>query len=768
MASSSGRWRFAGTVALLSLTAALAAMAACGGGSSPTQPTTPPATAGTSPAPRITGISPASPKVSSVEQTLIVTGTGFRPGLTANLGMPNGELIAIEAARVQNLSDTSLDIRFAFTQTGPHTIRATNTDGQQSNSFAFSAVPSDSGGPVQSAETDRQGNATIEVPSVGSVEVHVKNPEGAGVPNAVVAAAESVLAVGAEGYAPSVVFVPRTSATSLRHAAVLSRIEVGLRRAFCGSLNVVSTCTGDMLGLLAGACDAAVLEKSVFGCGRGPSLAGSNVVSQVIVLNAVSAVELVVSRVGKLASCVFDAVGLGGFDLNAAYQNLSAKWYPDRPVEYLTFDIGKDRVFTPFLCSKPNRLSSTGTASQTSWVGTLNWSLPNKLIEVEHVKGWTGTSCDNGPPAFDAVPEPTDPLREFRSLPTSRPIDAVNRSVNVTLAAGEYRWRVETTRLGGSTVQSDCIALAANPGSTGLSISSISPTTRGTGTFPLTINGSGYNPATVQIVVTGPECAQSQPCVVPNTALTTKTSNQLVGPVTINNAGTFTIQVRNGSSGALSNGAALTITAPSPTERPVLRIDGGTSSTKPIGQTFTYTGTGFTPGRTVTRYINPAVNGSNVLSPTLSADGAGNLSWTFTPACGNPLGTFTIDIVDDATGRRSNTVTQTVTASSSCNAPVLRIDGGTSSTKAIGQTFSYTGSGFTPGRTVTRYINPAVNGSNVLSPTLSADGAGNVSWTFTPACGNPLGTFTIDIVDDATGRRSNTVTQTVTANSTCR
>jgi hypothetical protein len=94
--------------------------------------------------------------------------------------------------------------------------------------------------------------------------------------------------------------------------------------------------------------------------------------------------------------------------------------------------------------------------------------------------------------------------------------------------------------------------------------------------------------------------------------------------------------------------------------------------------------------------------------------------------CGNPLGSSTIYAVDDASGRTSNTVTVTVTASSACSStpPTLRVDGGTASTHQIGQTFSYTGGGFTAGKTVTRRVDPAVNGSNILLPTVG-DAAGS-------------------------------------------
>src|SRR5258705_7670241 len=85
------------------------------------------------------------------------------------------------------------------------------------------------------------------------------------------------------------------------------------------------------------------------------------------------------------------------------------------------------------------------------------------------------------------------------------------------------------------------------------SITSISPTPVPLGSFSLTINGSAFNTSNAQIVVTGPNCPTSTSCVVPNGVLTTKTGKQLAGPLMINTAGTFTIQVQNGSGPTLSN-----------------------------------------------------------------------------------------------------------------------------------------------------------------------------------------------------------------------
>jgi hypothetical protein len=100
---------------------------------------------------------------------------------------------------------------------------------------------------------------------------------------------------------------------------------------------------------------------------------------------------------------------------------------------------------------------------------------------------------------------------------------------------------------------------------------------------------------------------------------------------------------------------------PRPPLVPTLTIDGGTASTRKIGETFWVVGTGYTPGGSVTRHIDPAVNGSNVITP-LTVDRLGNVSWVFLPTCGNfnPRNTVTITAVDDATGRISNPITETV------------------------------------------------------------------------------------------------------------
>lgn len=158
---------------------------------------------------------------------------------------------------------------------------------------------------------------------------------------------------------------------------------------------------------------------------------------------------------------------------------------------------------------------------------------------------------------------------------------------------------------------------------------------------------------------------------------------------------------------------------------------------------------------------------------TGAANGHSDL-W-FEHVCGATSGTYRLRapaaageyefrfMVGDGAVARSNPVTVRALSSPSPAVPALLVDGGTASSRQLGETFWVTGSGYTPGGSVTRYINPPVSGSTLIAP-LAADQSGNLSWTFTPTCGNfdPRNTVAIYAVDEATGRISNTITETVT------
>jgi hypothetical protein len=103
-------------------------------------------------------------------------------------------------------------------------------------------------------------------------------------------------------------------------------------------------------------------------------------------------------------------------------------------------------------------------------------------------------------------------------------------------------------------------------------------------------------------------------------------------------------------------------------------------------------------------------------------------------------------LVGDASIARSNPVTVNATSSPLPAVPTLLVDGGTASSREIGETLWVTGSGFSPGGMVMRYIDPSVNESAQIAP-LTADQLGNVTWVFTPRCGNFNPQSTIYAVD---------------------
>lgn len=162
---------------------------------------------------------------------------------------------------------------------------------------------------------------------------------------------------------------------------------------------------------------------------------------------------------------------------------------------------------------------------------------------------------------------------------------------------------------------------------------------------------------------------------------------------------------------------------------------------------------------------------------TGSSNGHSDL-W-FLHVCGATSGTATLSAPPEAgeyefrylagstASARSNPVTITASTSSLPLVPTLRVDGGTTSSHQIGQTFWVTGSGYTAGQTVRRYLDPPVTGSAEITP-LTADRLGNLSWAFTPTCADHQNMVAIYAVDVATGRASNTVTETVSDAASCR
>ena len=191
---------------------------------------------------------------------------------------------------------------------------------------------------------------------------------------------------------------------------------------------------------------------------------------------------------------------------------------------------------------------------------------------------------------------------------------------------------------------------------------------------------------------------------------------------------------------------------------PSLLIDGGPSSTRAQGGTFNFTGSHYTPSGTVILHLQKP-DGSTQTLANVTANSSGGVSWSYTSGCTDATGTYSAWAKDYTSGLVSNTVIEIVTASSSCT-PTLLIDGGTSSTKAQGGTFTLTGSNYTPNGTVS-----IINGTALSSVTATSSGT-LPSWPWATDCTTATGTYKIYAID-TTGKISNNITAIVTASSSC-
>jgi hypothetical protein len=175
----------------------------------------------------------------------------------------------------------------------------------------------------------------------------------------------------------------------------------------------------------------------------------------------------------------------------------------------------------------------------------------------------------------------------------------------------------------------------------------------------------------------------------------------------------------------------------------------------PRGTTFTITATGFTPNGNIIEHIRKP-DGTEYPTNTYVADADGNRVQGWTSSSTSPLGSYTVWWIDQSSGRQSNNVTQTITAT------INPLISSSPPSGPRGTTFTITATGFTPNGTIIEHIRKP-DGTEYPVNTYTADANGNRTQNWTSSSTSPLGTYTIWWIDQASGRQSNSVTQTLTA-----
>jgi hypothetical protein len=144
---------------------------------------------------------------------------------------------------------------------------------------------------------------------------------------------------------------------------------------------------------------------------------------------------------------------------------------------------------------------------------------------------------------------------------------------------------------------------------------------------------------------------------VSNSVLTTKNATLLIGPVTLNTAGSYTVSVQNGSGGATSNGQSLTIGSAAPT------ISNVSPPTMPASTTalttLTVTGLNFSTTGGHLHFVDPNSNPYDSTAHPERVISVTSTQWQYNVNNGGTKGTWTVTVVN-ADGRTSNSGTFTV------------------------------------------------------------------------------------------------------------
>jgi hypothetical protein len=256
----------------------------------------------------------------------------------------------------------------------------------------------------------------------------------------------------------------------------------------------------------------------------------------------------------------------------------------------------------------------------------------------------------------------------------------------------------------------------------------------------------------------------AQVTVLRPTGATLVTASSEGKSVTLPDTGTYAVRVWDNSypySHTRRGSYRLHLEWTWPTNRPCLAIS---PSSGIQGQTFDVWGSGYTPNSTVDRLVRlPDL--TDVVLPPVTSDGTGRISWQSATTCATPTGPSELRARDQVTNQLSNTARQTVNQG---NCPTLTVDGGTASTRLQGQAFTFAGTGYTANGAVTRWVRDPGGTATTLTPGQTATGSGAIGWTFVSSCTTAPGTYTVWAVDDATGRPSAPVNETVTVEPACR
>jgi len=317
-----------------------------------------------------------------------------------------------------------------------------------------------------------------------------------------------------------------------------------------------------------------------------------------------------------------------------------------------------------------------------------------------------------------------------------------------------------TVTNGSSGTPSNGLTLSVFGSSTGapqLSTITTSPSPPASGqAFTFTVTGSGFDSSSTTVLFNGPGCTNAS-CSFAIGSLS-GTATQLNGTAILG-GGDFTVMVKNGSNGALSNSLTLKVSG---TVIGTPQISAITTSPDPVSaQPFVFTITGsFDPSSAIVIFNGP---GCTVSVPCIIANSAmlgkdtAHLSGTVTLVDG----TFTVTVQNGSNGTPSNALTLTVSGPSGTPQVRTLITSPSPPVNAQAFTFSITGTDFDPNSAAVVFDGPGcgLDSSTCIIPTnaLLAKSAFELDGVAILTGGH----FNVTVQNTSSGATSNTFALTV-------
>jgi hypothetical protein len=316
-----------------------------------------------------------------------------------------------------------------------------------------------------------------------------------------------------------------------------------------------------------------------------------------------------------------------------------------------------------------------------------------------------------------------------------------------TLAnAGSYNITVQNGAGGG---QSNALTLVIGTPTPALNSFVTTPSSPAAGQqFTIDLSGSNFDPSSVQVLFTGAGCA---PCTIPNANLTTKNATLLIGSTTLSSAGSFTVTVQNGSSGAQSNGLPLTVGSVTPSLSNL-----STNPSPPVaGQQFTLTlnGTSFTPSSIQLLIYGGSCGPCTVANGTLTSKTA---TQVVTPVTLSSAGSYNIYAQNGSGGGQSNSLTLVIgTPTPSLTALVT-----SPSSPTAGQQFTIdiSGNNFDPSGVQILFTGPGCAPCTISNGSLTTKNATLLIGSTTLSS---AGNFTVTVQNGSSGTQSNGLPLTI-------